>query len=115
MRLPPGSKILFGVPAEPLPGRVSAAIFELIATIPGLVEAHLLQYCVPTVMKEPAHVLALVLASKEAVDPALRAMSSFLPRVLPTGAHLDVLPLQTTNSSLSAIRQTNCQIYPAEI
>src|SRR5437763_1325514 len=79
--------------------------------VPGIVEAHLPLVHLPATMTEPALMLVLVLDGKTAVDTVMNRVGIVARTALPTGTHLDVLPLPTGNSLVGLVRNANCPLF----
>lgn len=62
-KVPAGAKILLGAPARPTERARSEALARLVASVGGVVEAHLPQCLVVGLMEMPAQVLVVVLES----------------------------------------------------
>jgi SseB protein C-terminal domain len=109
-QIPAGSEVRFGRPALPLPAELRDKIARGLSSISEIVEAHLPMCYVPSTMQEPTHVLVVVLERKTDIDSALPTITKLIGAVMPTGKHLDVLPLTTGNSLIDSIRAANCQL-----
>jgi len=106
-----GTRNYFGAPATPMPGDRSAAIADLVARVPGVVEAHLPQCFIEG---EPGarQVLAIVVSTKEEIPRVCNAIGHGLKGILPEGQFLDILPFRQT-SVIPGVREARCQIYPS--
>ena len=102
--------MLLGAPSAPMPVERSDAIAALVASLPGVTEAHLPQCFVVGEMDKPAQILAIAFKTKPS-QQALDTLGKGLKNILPSGEHLDVWPLTPTSSMLADVRQANCRIY----
>jgi hypothetical protein len=107
--VPVGAQMLPGAPSKPM--SQSAAIAELVASVDGIVEAHLPQCFVVGVMDAPAQILVVLLGSDGDANLALDQIGSGLTACLPEGSHLDVWPIQSGSAILNDVRGTDCEIY----
>ena len=106
-----GTKVLLGTPATPMAKYISDAIGETVSRVPGIVEAHIPQCFVAGIMETPAQVLVVVVDTKDSIGVALEVVSRRLAKILPTGMHLDVWPMDKNHPSLRAVRKTHCRIF----
>ena len=65
--IPKGTQVLIGAPAKPMDQTQSAAIGEMLHSLPGVREAYLPHCFVPGVVESPAQILVLVL-DNEAIE-----------------------------------------------
>lgn len=112
--IPAGTEILIGAPSRRMPQAQSAAIADMLARIPGVVEAHLPQCFIPGVMQEPSMILALVLAPGVDAEKVMGEVGCHLGAMLPEDERLDVWPLTGTNPILKDVRAVDCRILGAE-
>ena len=110
-RVPAGARVFFGAPAQPMEQALIRSIAEAVATVPGIIEAHLPQCYVPEVMQKPAQVLVLVLSVSCHLETSVAAVAGRLSDVLPTSRYLDLLPIVPNSSLLSTIRGAGCKIF----
>ena len=109
LRIPAGATVWLGAPAKPMSKSISDAIARLVSAIPGVIEAHLPQCFIAIAMKTPAQVLVLV-AESHNFERILGIIGGQLTRILPTGMHLDIWPMEKSHVSLSTVRNAGCQI-----
>jgi hypothetical protein len=105
-----GTTILFATPAVPMPADRSAAIAEVVASAPEVVEAHLPLCFIAGQMPKPAQKLFVVFA-KEISHSAMQKIGAALPDVVSRGDYLDMMPITLSDSLPETVRGTNCQIY----
>jgi hypothetical protein len=105
-----GTQILIGAPARPMPSAQSAAIADMLAKVPGVVEAHLPQVYAPGVMNEPAQVLVVVLRPGVDTEATLHAINCDLARLLTEDSHLDIFPVASDSGILRDVRAVGCRI-----
>ena len=110
LRIPAGTKILIGRPAHPLSEDITSAIKQVIAALPGIQECHLSQIFVQGEMEVPTQALVLVIGANLALEGISKSVCIQLTKVLPKETQLDILPMETGNLLLLAVRKTNCQI-----
>ena len=96
-----------------MPQTLSADIGVMVRAIPGIREAYLPQCYVKAVVEPPAQVLVVVLEDAADRQSVLDAIGQGLTRVLPQGAHLDVLPMADSDGLLSTVRGTRMHIHCA--
>ena len=105
-----GTQILIGAPARPMPSAQSAAIADMLAKVPGVVEAHLPQVYAPGAMTEPAQVLVVVLRPGADADATLHAINCDLARLLTEDTRLDIFPVAGDSGMLRDVRAVGCRI-----
>ena len=111
--VPKGQQIFLGAPAEPMPDERAAQIVRLVASTPGILEAHLPQCFIPSSMESPAQVLFVVVAPGVAPSGIGEQLGQGLHAILPAGEHLDVVPLDPSHSLLPTTRGTGCALSVA--
>jgi hypothetical protein len=105
-----GTQILIGAPARPMPSAQSAAIADMLAKVPGVVEAHLPQVYAPGAIDEPAQVLVVVLRPGADAEATLHEINCDLARLLTEDSRLDILPVASDSGMLRDVRAVGCQI-----
>jgi hypothetical protein len=113
LRIPAGTVVLIGAPAEPMPRERASALAEMVSQIDGIQEAHLPQCFAVGVMTSPAQVLALVLAPGAEEPAVLAEVGAALAAILPQGQHLDVWPMAPGDGLLENVRSAGCRIKGA--
>jgi hypothetical protein len=108
--IPEGAKVLFSRPPRPLPGYLIRCIASLIASVPGVTEAHLPQCFVADVMTEPAQLLVLVLAVEANEREVVTAVEAGLEAFLRAEQHLEIWAMPTTSRMLETVRKAGCGI-----
>jgi len=108
--IPRGVNIMIGRPALPMSPEKVAALAGAVATVPGIIEAHLPQCRVPSLSAAPAQVLVLVLRSHRRAGRVMLQLQPLLHEILPAGVTLDVWPLDAGSTLLPAIRSAGCQL-----
>jgi hypothetical protein len=111
LQVPKGTQIFIGAPAKPMPREVSAAIAEVVASTPGIAEAHLPQFFAPGVLEQPAQVLVIATSPNASVDAVVSVLGAGLANALPPGHHLDVWPQILGSQLLNEVRAAGCEIF----
>jgi hypothetical protein len=109
--IPAGTKLTFGAPTEPMHETRSTIISDVVATVPGLVEAHLPQ-CLIEGDTAPRQALVVVVRSKADIPNAARQIASGISKTVPSGLFLDILPF-FEGSVPAGVRESGCQIFHA--
>jgi hypothetical protein len=104
------TKMLIGPPAEPMAAERADALAQLVASLPGALEAHLPECMIVGGTEKPAQILAIVFESPPSPQ-TLEMLGSGLADILPPGKHLDMWPIAPDNPSLMDIRDVGCEIY----
>ena len=89
----------------------ASAITSLVQRVGGIREAHLPQCYNADSMPAPAQVLVVVFAPGVEPQARLQALGEGLVSILPTGEHLDILPMPESSGLLSTVRGTQMQIF----
>ena len=112
--IPAGSRIPFGVPAQPLPEGVRERVARGLSSIPGILEAHLPMCHVFGTMPEPAQVLVVVFGRGADPNAAMPAIIELVGTCVPQDSHLDVWPLYRNDPLVYTIRKVGCRLLAAE-
>jgi hypothetical protein len=107
-----GTTIYFGPPAKPMPETMVGAISQVVADVPGILEAHLPQ-CFIEGDTEARQVLVIGVQSRDEIPRIAGALMSKLKRIFPPGQFIDILPFQAT-AVPPEVRQADCQIVLAK-
>ncbi|MCA1788823.1 MAG: enhanced serine sensitivity protein SseB C-terminal domain-containing protein [Thioalkalivibrio sp.] len=108
--VPKGQQIFLGAPASPMPQERVAQLSSLVAATPGILEAHLPQCFIPGSMESPAQVLFVVVAPGSSPAEIGEQLGRGLTEMLPSGEHLDVMPLDGSHQLLSSVRGAGCSL-----
>ncbi len=111
LRIPAGSEIRFGAPARPFSAELREKIAIGLSSISGILEVHLPMCHIPTTMPEPAHVLVVVFDRGTELNSVMPAVSKVVHACVPTGTHLDVLPLDHSNPLIDVVRKAKCSLF----
>lgn len=111
LKIPAGQQVFIGDPAVPLAVEHVQKLTKMLASAPGVQEAHLPQCFALGIMSEPAQVIVLVGRSARDLTPAIEYIAEALPALLLPGQHLDVWPLAATDPMVEAVRATACRIF----
>jgi len=107
-----GTSMFFGRPAKPMPEIMADAISQVVAQVPGIVEAHLPQ-CFIEGDKEARQVLVIGVQRRGEIPQIARALMGKLQLVFPPGQFIDILPFES-GAVPAGVRQAGCQIFAAE-
>ena len=107
-----GTDMFFGAPAKPMPEIMADAISQVVAQVPGIVEAHLPQ-CFIEGDKEARQVLVIGVQSRGEIPQIAQALMGKLQLVFPPGQFIDILPFET-GAVPAGVRQAGCQIFVGE-
>ena len=102
----------FGAPAKPMPKSMSDAISQVVAQVPGIVEAHLPQ-CFIEGDKEARQVLAVGVQRRDEIPRIAQVLMAKLQGVFPPGQFIDILPYES-GAFPDEIRRAGCQIFVGE-
>jgi hypothetical protein len=107
-----GTKMFFGAPAKPMPEIMAHAISQVIAQVPGIVEAHLPQ-CFIEGDAEARQVLVVGVQNRSEIPQIAQQVMAKLRLVFPPGQFIDILPFES-GSLPPGVRQAGCQILIRE-
>ncbi len=102
----------FGAPAKPMPESKSHAISQVVAQVPGIVEAHLPQ-CFVEGDKEARQVLVLGVQRRDEIPRIAPEVMGRLQGLFPSGEFIDILPFES-RAIPHGVREARCQIFLAE-
>ena len=111
VRIPKGTRVYLGAPANPMPEEVVQTIIDSVSTDPNIVEAHLPQCFVADLMKTPGQVLFLVLASKRLESATISSITERLNKAPLSHGSIDIFPLDVSHELYGSVRNSGCQIY----
>ncbi len=101
---------MLGAPAVPMPTERSAALGQLVASVPEVLEAHLPQCYAEGKMPKPAQVLFVVFAAGVS-HSAMERIGAGLLKIVPPNEFLDMWPITLRSDLLETVRGCNCRIY----
>jgi hypothetical protein len=107
-----GATMFFGAPANPMPEIIADAISQVVAQVPGIVEAHLPQ-CFIEGDHEARQVLVIGVQSRGEIPQIAQALMGKLQLVFPPAEFIDILPFES-GAVPAAIRQAGCRIFARE-
>ena len=111
--LPLGTKMYFGIPAEPMDNILIDAIAQVIAQTPEISEAYLPQ-CYIDGEQEAKQVLIIGFYKKKHIPQFMPELLNKLALVLPPKLFIDVIPF-TMQDMPQETRIKECQIFEAKI
>jgi len=107
-----GTQMFFGAPAKPMPEIMADAISQVVAQMPGIIEAHLPQ-CFIEGDKDARQVLVIGVQSRAEIPRIAESLMGKLQLLLAPGQFIDILPYELS-AFPSGIREARCQIFAAE-
>ncbi len=107
-----GMAMYFGAPARPMPEIMSDAISQVVAQVPGIVEAHLPQ-CFIEGDKEARQVLVVGVQKSGEIPKIAEALMAKLQLVFAPGQFIDILPFEA-DAVPDGVRQADRQIFAAQ-
>lgn len=108
-QLSAGTTMFFGVPTNPMPEIMADAIGQVVAQVPGIVEAYLPQ-CYIQDEEEARQVLVLGVQSKGHIPEIMQDLMGKMELVMPPNQFIDMLPFSTLDLPPGA-RVAECQIF----
>jgi hypothetical protein len=106
-----GTSMYFGAPAKPMPKSKSDVISQVVAQVPGIVEAHLPQ-CFIAGDKEARQVLLVGVQTRGEIPQIAQDLMGKLQLVFPPGQFIDIFPYES-GAIPDGVRQAGCQIFAA--
>jgi hypothetical protein len=107
-----GTNMYFGAPAKPMPEIMTDAISQVIAQVPGIVEAHLPQ-CFIEGDKEARQVLVIGVQRRSEIPQIAETLMGKLQLVFAPGQFIDILPFES-GTIPAGVRQAGCQVFAAD-
>jgi len=107
-QLKAGTRMYFGVPADPMPEIMSDAIRQVVTQVPGIREAYLPQ-CYIEGEEEARQVLVVAVDVPEQMPAVMQDLMGKMGLLLPQGQFIDIIPF-LTSSMPSGARVRECQI-----
>ncbi len=104
-----GGLMFFGVPADPMPEIMADAIGQVVAQVPGIVEAYLPQ-CFIEGDDEARQVLVLGVESKNRIPAIMEDLMSKMELAMPSHEFIDMLPFSSAEMP-SESRVAECRIW----
>ena len=101
-----GTKIFFGPPSNPMPQIMVEAIGQVIAQVPGIVEAYLPQ-CFIAGDSEARQVLVVAIEPESNIPEIMKDLGTKMSVLLPRGQFIDMLPY-TTKTLPESSRHVPC-------
>jgi hypothetical protein len=108
MKIPAGTTVYIGAPAQPIAKQISDAIGTELGNIPEILEAHLPLVYINGLIDPPTQILFVVV---EENSPTLQGkIAEVMRRVLPTNFYLDIANCTPRDPQLPAIRASGTQL-----
>jgi hypothetical protein len=107
-----GTSMFFGRPAKPMPEVMTDAITQVVAQVPGIIEAHLPQ-CLVEGDAEARQVLVVGVQKQGEIPQIAEALMGKLQLVFAPGQFIDILPFESA-AVPNGVREAACQIFTAE-
>jgi len=112
--IPAGSRVFLGAPANPISQEVVALLHKLVSEDSGVIEAHIPQCYMPTMMTKPRQVLFIMCSSRGSAKRSASSLTKYLAEEILPGGVIDIFPLTVTHELAGAVRGAGCQIYQRE-
>jgi hypothetical protein len=107
--IPPGTRMFFGAPANPMPESKVVAIRDAVRGIDGILEAHLPQ-CFIEGDAQAHQVLVIGVRTKGEIPRIANELTPGLSRILGDGLFLDLLPFEAA-AIPEGVRRARCQLF----
>lgn len=108
MKIPAGTSVYIGPPAQPIPKEISEAIGVGLGKIPQVLEAHLPMIYIEGLIDPPAQIL-MVVVEENKPSPQGKILG-VVRGVLPNGSYMDIGELYPGDPQLTAIRASGTQL-----
>lgn len=106
-----GTKLFFGIPANPMPEIMADAIGQVVAQVPGITEAYLPQ-CHIEGEADARQVLVVGVEDEDNIPGIMQDLIGKMRLVLPARQFIDILPFPTSAMPNGA-RVAECKIFKA--
>jgi hypothetical protein len=106
------TKMYFGAPAKPMPEIMAGGIRQVVAQVPGILEAHLPQ-CFMEGDKDARQVLVVGVERHGEIARIAQDLMGKLQLLFAPGQFIDILPFES-GAVPPGVRQAGCQIFKAE-
>ncbi|GJM25650.1 MAG: hypothetical protein DHS20C16_20650 [Phycisphaerae bacterium] len=103
----------FGVPADPMPEVLANAIGQVVAEVPGIIEAYLSQ-CYIEGDDEARQVLILGVEAKNRIPAIMQDLMGKMEIVMPSNDMIDVFPFSSSDMPPQA-RVEECRIWGGQV
>ncbi|HOE26578.1 MAG: enhanced serine sensitivity protein SseB C-terminal domain-containing protein [Candidatus Aureabacteria bacterium] len=104
-----GTTMFFGVPAKPMPEIMADAIGQIVAQVPGIVEAYLPQ-CYVQGDEAARQVLVVGVTAKDQIPAIMQHLMGKMELVMPPKQFIDILPFQVADMPSEA-RVAECRVF----
>lgn len=109
--IPLGSRVFLGAPVNSILQEAVDLLRNLVAKESGVIEAHIPQCYIPTIMTEPRQVLFVICSSRSSAEQSVSSITHHLAKSTLLCEMVDIFPLTITHELVGAVRNANCQIY----
>lgn len=109
--IPAGSRVFLGAPANSISQEAVDLLRNLVSEESGVIEAHIPQCYIPTMMTEPRQVLFIVCSSHSSAERSVSSLTKHLAEAVLLGGMVDIFPLTVTHELVDTVRGAGCQIY----
>jgi hypothetical protein len=110
-RIPAGSTVYVGKPANPLSQSVEQGMSRGLSALDGITEAHLPMCYVQGVMPLAAQVLVIVVDPAADLGALMVKAGEVVRHNLEKGKQLDIWPLGPRDSMLTMVRNAGCKLF----
>lgn len=109
--IPAGSRVFLGAPTNSISQDAVNLLRNLVSNEPEVIEAHIPQCYIPSMMTEPHQVLFVICSSRGSVERSVTSLTKHLAKAILLDGIIDIFPLTVTHELVSAVRGAGCQIY----
>lgn len=112
LEIPAGAHVYLGAPANPMSQESVELLHSLVSEESAVIEAHIPQCYIPTMMTEPRQVLFIMCKSRNRAEQAGLSLTRHLTEAILLGGTIDIFPLTIQHELVNTVRNAGCQIYP---
>lgn len=109
--IPAGSRVFLGAPANSISKESADLLRTLVSEEPAVIEAHIPQCYVPTMMTAPRQVLFIICSCHADAERSVSSLSKHFAEAVLPGGMIDIFPLTVKHELVNSVRGAGCQIY----
>ncbi len=110
-KIPAGSRVFLGAPANPLPETEIGFLRQLVSEQPEIIEAHFPQCYVELVTPAPCQVLFVLCESAASGQTAVATLNQQIAEAILPGGSVDIFPLTPGHELLQPVRDSGCRLF----
>ena len=111
LKIPTGSRVFLGAPAKAMSQEAVELLRNFISEELGIIEAHIPQCYIPTLMSEPRQVLFIICSTHNSAEQSASLLIKYISEKTLLNGIVDIFPLTVSHELVDTVKGAGCQIY----